>query len=785
MVRTRVLLSLCIIYLGFCGSLFSLDNVSIRIIPNEFPKDISWELQDGSYNTIVKQSLDECTPFISCQSDFLFTPFDCYRFIITDSNFDLEADPVNFEILFNGKIVISRFLTEELFIGSFACETGAICEVPTIIDSDAESVLWPPVANYWFSFTPDETGLFQLMNCDLNEQRRYPPTKLWVYEDCQKDLLGGPEGAIAFSEKLSFCPPSSGLNAIILTEGEDYLFRLSLLDTTAWRDSIEMTISQFDQNPGCTDPAACNYYPFATSDDGSCYYDECAPDLEIDQFVFENSILFDSIQQNDNCLIAEGCLRGPGMRYIIRFSTLIKNVGDADYIIGSPEENLSSFSNDNCHQHYHHLGYAEYLLFAGDGRGEPIGFKNGFCVQDSDCPASLQRYYCNYMGITAGCEDLYGNDIQCQWVDITDVPEGKYTLVARINWNQLADIRGYNEATYENNWAQVCVNITRDSGIPQIEIIDGDCPAYTDCLGMMFGQTEVDCDNVCGGNSHFADIDENGEIGDNDIQEYLNSLAEDWLPAKPCFDLNRDDDISIYDVLLAAQCLEEERRNKDNIFHQHCTLPAGQFEERDSLRLSILEIDTLSKSLLVAYTSLQRNIVSLQFEFEGIVINQIEMEGSSRFQSHNETEVFIYNRSSVLKRNLTPEVFIRIYYSSIDLDGVCITDVEAINDLLQEVVAYSGYQTDCSFLTNAKDHAEDVGLKAFPIPASDKLFLEWEKSNISNIQIVNVDGMVLMSQDVRYDNNTFFNVSSLARGLYVIQLITTDQVVSIQKIVLQ
>ncbi len=782
--RTRVLLNVCVILFGAFGNLFSLDNISVRVTPDAFPGDISWEIQDGDYNTIVKKNLSGCIPFVSCKDDFLFDPFGCYRFIIEDQNFDRSTDPSSFEVLFNGKVVISRFMTDSLFIVSFDCEPGQLCEQAAVLPSETTRIHWPPVSNYWFSYIPNETGLFQILNCDLNERRRYPPTKLWVYDECQQEVRDGPEGAIAFSEKLSFCPPSSGLNAIQLTGDQEYFFRLSLLDTTAWRDSIELTITQFDQNPGCTDPNACNYYPFATSDDGSCYYEACAPDLEIDQQVFETSILFDSIQQNDNCLITEGCLRGPGKRYIIRFSTLIKNIGDADYIIGSPEENTTSFSNDNCHQHFHHLGYAEYLLFDGNGGGEPIGFKNGFCVQDSDCPTALQRYYCNYMGITAGCEDLYVNDIQCQWVDITDVPDGKYTLVARINWNQLPDIRGYVESTYENNWAQICVDIKTVSGIPQIQVLEDDCPAYTDCLGFAFGPTPVDCNNVCGGTAHFADINQSGELEDEDIMDYLNSLSDHGLGAEPCFDLNRDGDISIYDVLLAADCLEDERKNKDNIFHQHCTLPAGQYKEADSLRLTIQEIDTLSKSILVGYTSPQRNIISLQFEFEGIDIEQIQLEPNASFQTHNDREVFIYNRSSVLARNQLPETFIRIYYTSIE-EHVCITNVEGINDLLQEVVAYSGQLTDCSFLTSTVDQTTGFELSAYPIPAIDKLFLEWEDPNRMNIQVIKVDGTIMISRDVRQLTKVELDVSSLPSGLYMIQSISQNELVSIQKLVIQ
>jgi len=71
-----------------------------------------------------------------------------------------------------------------------------------------------------------------------------------------------------------------------------------------------------------------------------------------------------------------------GLRDIVRFETAIENIGNTDYIIGKPTDKPDAFSDDNCHEHWHQLGYAEYLLYAGAGDPEPIGFKNGFCVLD-------------------------------------------------------------------------------------------------------------------------------------------------------------------------------------------------------------------------------------------------------------------------------------------------------------------------------------------------------------------------------------------------------------------
>lgn len=783
--RTRVLTSLFIFVCINLGSIRALDNISIRITPDEFPQDISWELQNGDYNTLVKTNINDCSPFVLCSRDFLFSEEECYRFIIEDKQVDKNTSPWEFEVLLNGEVVISKFMTDSLFIGSFGCDSkGKICEEADIINPDSTRISWPPVENFWFSYTPKETGLLQLLNCDLNADRRYPETKMWIYDRCLRDQSDSPEGAIAFSEKFSFCPPSSGINAIPVKAGTEYFIRLSLIDNITWRDSIELSIEPFDNNPGCTDPIACNYYPFATSDDGSCFYEDCSPDLEIDQLVFEESILFDSIEQSDACLIAEGCLRGPGLRYIVRFSTLIKNIGNADYVIGSPEENESNFSNENCHQHFHHLGYAEYMLFAGNGDPEPIGFKNGFCVQDSECPTSLQRYFCNYMGITAGCEDLYGNDILCQWVDITDVPDGQYTLVARINWSRLPDIRGFYESTYDNNWAQVCIEITRTNNIPTIELL-AVCDQYHDCLGKAFGQAEIDCNNICGGNAHFGDINQNGELDEGDIDEYLFSLSDQSLSTGSCFDLNRDGDISVYDILLANECLYDRIINEDNLFHEHCILPSGQFQELDSLRLNIEDIDTTNKTIKIAYTSPQRDIISLELMMEGIQISEFEFNRTARFTDFNQNQIFIYHTSPLLQRNSVPEEFLIIHYDSIQLENVCISEVEGINSLMQEVYGYSGFETNCAFLTHLSDFETEVPIKIQPNPADHFLYIRSLDAHIETIQIYSVDGKKQYEHQKIFSSNIDIDVSLFPKGIYLIHIVTNNLKRFYRKVIIQ
>jgi len=63
-------------------------------------------------------------------------------------------------------------------------------------------------------------------------------------------------------------------------------------------------------------------------------------------------------------------------------------------------------------------------------------------------------YDCATQGIQAGWSDLYGNALDCQWLDITDVDPGNYTLQVTINPNH-----AFEEITLGNNTASVPVTI--------------------------------------------------------------------------------------------------------------------------------------------------------------------------------------------------------------------------------------------------------------------------------------------------------------------------------------
>jgi hypothetical protein len=163
-------------------------------------------------------------------------------------------------------------------------------------------------------------------------------------------------------------------------------------------------------------------------------------DLQIDRDATVSTLqLSEEDFAPDDCAVVEEAVV-PGRRRLLRFDTVVVNRGNVDLVVGDPADpeppfTASDFELSPCHGHYHFLGFAEYELRDGADRVVGLGHKQSFCMTDSRRFAGTVpgKFGCAFQGITIGWGDRYGADLDGQWVDVTGVPPGEYTLVQTVN----------------------------------------------------------------------------------------------------------------------------------------------------------------------------------------------------------------------------------------------------------------------------------------------------------------------------------------------------------------
>ncbi|HEX2044183.1 MAG TPA: lysyl oxidase family protein [Gaiellaceae bacterium] len=155
------------------------------------------------------------------------------------------------------------------------------------------------------------------------------------------------------------------------------------------------------------------------------------------------------------------------------------------------------YVRSETHAHWHVLGFERYeLRRARDGTLVAPDRKTGFCLGDrydarpraridgeppepvwtGDCGKGRPGLLELSEGISPGYGDDYVPRLEGQYVELSDVPAGRYVLVHRANPE-----RTLVESDYGNNAASVLIAVRRPAGeIPTVVVL-ARCPATADC----------------------------------------------------------------------------------------------------------------------------------------------------------------------------------------------------------------------------------------------------------------------------------------------------------------
>ena len=162
------------------------------------------------------------------------------------------------------------------------------------------------------------------------------------------------------------------------------------------------------------------------------------------------------------CAMEDGCLArdaanksNTDLRSLLRFDSLTMNYGIREF---SPFLERSQWIWHVCHNHYHSFEvFVSYDLLHLNGEKVAEGHKASFCLEDSFCDTggyAQRRCGSGVQGISVNCGDLYARHLDCQWIDITGVPDGFYILRLHVNPDRLVI-----ESDYANNILQCIIRL--------------------------------------------------------------------------------------------------------------------------------------------------------------------------------------------------------------------------------------------------------------------------------------------------------------------------------------
>ena len=673
------------------------------------------------------------------------------------------------------------------------CPPGTACNNAVAISEGTHNAGWD---NYWYSFTPAQNGNYEIEACNNSCD-----TKLWIYDYCENLIPTNTNTAtIYFDDNEGGCAPQASIGAVLLEGGVEYWIRIGSHNGDCDGGTINWSLTYNGPISGCMNPTACNYNPLASIDDGSCIFPgdpNCpgGPDLVLVEDVMVNSMHMAelTVPAND-CSVEEGCNNGYGSRDILRFTTHIKNIGSVDYYIGNPAANPDQFELENCHNHTHYKGYAEYRLFDITGQEIPIGFKNGFCVMDLECSGGgSAQYGCSTMGISAGCGDIYSSGLTCQWIDITDVDPGTYTFVNRTNWDNDPDGLGNIETNLFNNWAQTCIEIFVNGNGRKDFAFDTLCEPYTDCMGEIYGSAQYDCMGECNGTRMMGDLNIDSLQNLTDAQMYVTSILANDLSATLCNDLSDDGEIDVYDAALLTDCHLAHEGFETGAYHEHCEFPQNVTNIFDTVEFSIGEVNYDEQWLDIYIKNPDNYVVAYEFEMSGIEISSVvnlidpnEYPIQPSAQLSGTRVVGISYQDSLIDKYQNSTPLVRINYFSTTASTICIDSIVAVVNHYYERTEHV-IANGCVAATGVSELSSGIIMGAYPNPFSTTTTIEVENRYNRNItmNVVDPTGKIVSDLGQITQRRTSFDRASLSSGLYFVQVLDTDGVLNRMKLIIQ
>jgi hypothetical protein len=451
------------------------------------------------------------------------------------------------------------------------------------------------------------------------------------------------------------------------------------------------------------------------------------------------------------------------------------------WIVGTPSSNPDAFIYDPCHGHYHYLGFAGTYLFDEDLQLVEFARKTQYAVFDMQCLPWADPQYWGGQALSPGCSDIYGTGTACQWVDITDIDTGHYTMVSGVNWDRVPDNAGHYEKTYENNFEQVCLYIFENAQGEKDFIVEQiACPIFIDCAGDTFGIAQLDCAGICNGTAMRGDLNADLERNETDLGLYLTYIAGETIQPTTCNDLTGEGSVTVLDAARLNGCLrfEDSTHYHPNGWpnsHDHCVFPMNVYNPYDTVTFSIENFDPVAKSFDLSILNPSCLVLGYELVINGAVISDVEVLAGNyspqvEFNPAGRVVVLSVDEFSLNKNLVVPLQVLRVYYETLNGSEICVNEVvDVVNSNYEQITGVSG---SCVATNVGIEAVPATTMHVYPNPNTGwiDLTVGGTALNMAQIELFDNFGNLVHAVELQSTNNhSRLDLTALPDGVYLLK----------------
>jgi hypothetical protein len=230
----------------------------------------------------------------------------------------------------------------------------------------------------------------------------------------------------------------------------------------------------------------------------------------------------------------------------------------------------------------------------------------------------------------------------------------------------------------------------------------------------------------------------------------------------------------------------------------NCYFPRDVINPNDTTSLQIIDVNYSSNYVDIQLFSERANVVAYQFKMSGIVISDVVALTNSEdmpihlgFNTYRNEVFGIYHADSVIAHSTSPVALCRIYFTELNGDPICISQIVDIPNSLGERTVNEVWG-DCFVPepTSIGEIPQRAHLTILPNPATDMAWVNVPEafSGKGTWQLFDATGRFVNTLAPQVSSvSRQFNVSlsGIADGVYILRVVDQAGQVSVGRLVKQ